>query len=160
MVQFHPGNHLSMQTCSRLLEPRHSRSGMHQPTSFWHCQWRVQSHDGRLDTLSSHSYGLGFTYQQGAESHSNRHIPVRGIVSVIDLSAKCWTAMVKYSAVCVLFPLFVLAKSLMSTTTTQHGVLWTYMCGQPGRTVWALPLPVFPPCVSAETHDIFPWPCD
>ena len=54
---------------------------MHQPSSFHNRRRGVESLDRCLDTLSSHSHGLGLAYNQCPESHFDGHISVRFIVS-------------------------------------------------------------------------------
>lgn len=99
--------------------------------------------------MPSCSYCLGLEYHQASESHPDRNVSARGVVSHVSLLRRS-ASMTDFFIVYVLPLSFVSIKLLPRTSTIRHGLLWTYMFGPPWRAVSGLPLLVYPPCVRAD----------
>lgn len=90
-----------MPACSRLLEQENSGGKMYRPTAVYYRQWRAKSSHRCLDTLPSHSHGLGITHYQCSESHSDGSISVGHTVSHMAPSIWLSLAMANLSPVYV-----------------------------------------------------------
>ena len=93
-----------MQTYRRLLEQSYSGGRVYQPKTIHHCFRRVKPFDRHVDTLPAHSHGLGLTYNQRPESHSDMHIPTRCTVSqVAPLPSTLWLWLITTQCVYYLY---------------------------------------------------------
>ena len=134
MVQSYSGNYLSMQTYSSLLEPRYPGCEVHRSAPLHRRQWRYESFNRCVDSLSSDPYGLGLEYKQGSENYTNRYILTGHIVSFVAPYTWRLIDITDHPTVCVPSQSFGSVRLLLSITMIQHGALWTYSFGPPWKT--------------------------